>query len=64
MAKLTGNVIAVDASVTSELIAEPNLTSTEDLRNLRPKQRTLQVAKTKNRDLTKCAIRNHRFCVI
>ena len=43
----TKSVSAVDALVTSERIAEPRLTLMEDPRNLHPKEKVLEVARTK-----------------
>ena len=54
-AKLTENAIVVDALVTSERNVEPNLTSTEDLRSLRLKERVLQAVKTKRQ-------KPHKMC--
>ena len=53
--KLTKNVSAVDALVTSEQIAEPKLTSMEDLQNLRPQGKVLEIARTKKQ-------RPHKMC--
>ena len=44
--KLTENVYAVDASFTSEQIAEPNLTSMQESRILRPKGKVLEISRT------------------
>ena len=51
----TKNVSAVDALVTSELTAEQRLTLMEDLRNLRPKEKVLEVARKKSQ-------KNHKIC--
>ena len=45
--KLTENVSAVDAFVTSERIAVPRLVSMEDSRNLHPKEKVLEVVRNK-----------------
>ena len=45
--KLTQNVSAVDALVTSAKIAEPKGTSMGDPKNLRPKEKVLEIARTK-----------------
>ena len=53
--KLTETVSAVDALVTLEQFAEPKLTSVEDLQNLRPKGKVLEIARTKTQ-------RPHKMC--
>ena len=50
-----GGCSAVDAFVTSEQIAEPELTSMEDLQNLRPKGKVLEIVRTKKQ-------RPHKMC--
>ena len=45
--KLTETVSAVDVLVTSEQIAEPELTSMVEPQNLRPKGKVLEIARTK-----------------
>ena len=49
--KLTKNVSAVDALVTSEQVAEPKLTSMEDPQNLRPKGKVSEIVRTKKQRL-------------
>ena len=62
--QLTENVSAVDALVTPEQIAEPERTSMEDPQNLRPKEKCWKLRGRRNRDLTNCAIGDHRVGVL
>ena len=51
-------------SITSEQTAEPKLTSTEDLKNLRPKRKVLEIARTKKQRLRKmCRWRPSRVTI-
>ena len=62
--KLTENVFAVDALVTSEQIAEPRRNQWRTSEICSQRERCWKLQGRRNRDFAKCAFGDHRFGVL